>query len=132
MKGVKNVTMLLVLFVCACGSPSRPACINNILSAVFKHFYPLTSLHGGKQFCPYWAASLDGFLPILLRPITKKRITARCSFLVNTSIGAAIFTPRSLIRKELNTPSDLELQYEQASAVLPITQRKYSEIGDTF
>jgi hypothetical protein len=55
-----------------------------------------------------------------------------CSFLVQTSSAATIFTPHSLGTNWLqpnHTRSmsvyDFELQYDKVSAVLPITQRKY-------
>jgi hypothetical protein len=69
----------------------------------------------------------------------KNRTAARCSSLVQTSGGTAIFTPRSLDTNGLQlnhtrsmSPSDLEPQYGQASAVLPTTQRKYPHIADAF
>jgi hypothetical protein len=58
--------------------------------------------------------------------------------LVQTSSGAVIFTPHSLSANgQLNhihnkPPSYLTLQYDQAAAMLPIIQQKYSNIVDIF
>jgi hypothetical protein len=59
--------------------------------------------------------------------------------LVQISSGAIVVAPCSLGTKGLQlnhtrsmSVSDLELQYDQASAVLPIIQRKYSNIALPF
>jgi hypothetical protein len=97
------------------------------------------TLHCGKQFCPYLTASCQWISSPSTSSDTNKRDTACCLYLLQTSSGAVIFTPCSLGTNglELNhtrsmSPSDLELQQDQVSAVLPITQRKYFNTALTF
>jgi hypothetical protein len=59
--------------------------------------------------------------------------------LVQISLRSTIFTPPSLSINGLQLnhtrslpPSYLELQNDRASTVLPVIQRKYSNIADTF
>jgi hypothetical protein len=96
------------------------------------------TLRCGKQFCPHLAANCRWVSAPFIPSGTKICTTARCLSLVQTSSEAVIFTPCSIgTNGQLNhtrsmSPSDLELQHDQALAVLPIIQRKYSIISLTF
>jgi hypothetical protein len=125
---------MFYLFVDVDGRPylSVSKTLVRLLLNILIHSY---TLHCGKQFCPYLAANWISapFIP----SDTKRRTVACCLSLVQTSSGAAIFTPYTLGTNELNhtrsmLQSELELQHDQAPAVLPITQRKYSNIALTF
>jgi hypothetical protein len=122
------LTTLYVLFVCGCGHPYLSASIT--LVWLFLDFsIHLCTLHCGKQFCPYLEASYQWISAPFISSDTNKRTIASCLSLVQTSSGAVIFTSWSLgtVGLQLNhicnmSPSDLEQQYYQASAVLLVIQ----------
>jgi hypothetical protein len=90
-------------------------------------------LHCGKEFHPYFSVNCWWNLcPFHSFRHTKKCTTACCLYMVDTSNTAVIFTSCSIgTNGQLNhihsmSPSDLYLQHDEVSAVLPIIQQKYS------
>jgi hypothetical protein len=111
---------------------------NNISLAAFKHFDPLVHTSLWQTFLHTWQPIVDGSLPLSFLH-TSRNAVACCLSLVQTSSGAVIFTPCLLGANgvQLNHtrsmwPSDLELQHDQASAVMPMIQLKYCNIPLTF
>jgi hypothetical protein len=109
-------------------------------SAAFKHFDPLlhTSLWKNSSVHIFQPFVID-FCPFYSSRQKKKDTIARCLSWVKISSAAIIFTPYTLgiNRLQLNhthtmSPPDLFLQHDQASAVLPVIQRKYCNNALTF
>jgi hypothetical protein len=95
--------------------------------------------HCGKQFCPNLAVNFRWISAPFIPSDIKNRIIAWFLSLVQPSVKAIIFKPCSLGTNGLQlnhtrstSPSDLELQHDQDSPVLPIIQRNYSNISLTF
>lgn len=66
------------------------------------------------------------------RTSVRKQVPHPQTILVQTSSAAAILRTRELNHTRTMPRSDLELQHDQASAVLPIIQWKYPNIEETF
>jgi hypothetical protein len=87
-----------------------------------------------------WQPIVDGSLPrlFLQTPEKKAQLHVACPWCKSSS-EAVIFTPCPLDTGGLQvnhtrnmSPPDLELQHDQASAGLPIKERKYSNIVRTI
>jgi hypothetical protein len=106
-----------------------------LLLKIFIHSF---TLHCGKQFCPYLANNCRWISATFIPSDTKSaQLHVACPWC--KTVVEVMFTLRSLGTNGLHlyhtrsmSPSDLELQYDQASAVLPIIQRKYSNVALTF
>jgi hypothetical protein len=124
---------------CGCGWPSLPVCIDNTGSAAFKHFDPLVHTTLLRTVLSILGSQLSmGLCPF---HFFRHQKTHDCMLLLllQTSSGAGIFTPCCLGTDGLQLnhahsmpPSDLELQHDEVWAVLPVIQRKYSNIALPF